>query len=65
MLQQNDDCTGQCQVKRLVRSDINSTAVNIKLEEGVVGGVLTSSTHHLLCMRHILQVRGGPTAHGG
>lgn len=52
-----DVATGRCQLKQLMRIDVDGARVTITVEEGPAGELVNSSTHHLLCLRQVLQVR--------
>jgi hypothetical protein len=49
--------TGSCQLKQLLRVDVDAARVTIAVEEGPAGQLVNSSTHHLLCLRQVVQVR--------
>lgn len=52
-----DAADRSCQLKQLMRVDVDGARVTIAVEEGPAGELVNPSTHHLLCLRQVLQVR--------
>lgn len=48
---------GGVQLKHLRRLDVDAAHISIGVQQGPLHGPLHTTTRHLLCMRHVLQVR--------
>jgi hypothetical protein len=57
------ESAGGVQLKHLRRFDADASHVSIGVQQGPWGGPLATTTRHLLCMRHILQVGSSCVLH--